>query len=195
MKRLFIILVLTISSLSLYSQEHLKFKGVPINGSLDTFVETMKTKGYTLVESRQGVALMQGTFAGVKLCRIFIVSTNDVVWKVAAEFPSHDTWLEVKREYNRLKDSFATKYGIKPESEERLPNDEDYYSDGLGMMALHGELEHEKALYSSYFRIPNGIAIITIKPDFRTSSCLQVAIEYYDEVNTNSLDKSMIDDL
>lgn len=195
MKRLIIILVLIVSSLSLYSQEHLKFKGIPINGSLKSFVETLKTKGYSLVDSDKGIALLEGTFAGVESCTIYVVSTNDLVWKVAAEFPSHDIWKEVKREYNNLKEAFAAKYGVKPESMEKLPNDEDYYSDGLGMMSLHSALEHEKAIYNSYFQIPNGLAVIAIKPDFHTSGCLQVIIEYYDHINTNARDNQAIEDL
>lgn len=195
MKRLIIILVLLVSSLSLYSQEHLKFKGIPINGILKSFVETMKTKGYSFVDSDQGVALMEGTFAGVEPCNIYVVSTNDLVWKVAAEFPSHDTWKEVKREYNNLKESFATKYDVTPESVEKLPNDESFYSDGYGMITLHDEFDHEKAIYNSVFAIPNGVAVIAIKPDFQTSGCLQVIIEYYDEVNVNAVDKQAIEDL
>ena len=171
------------------------FKGIPINGSLKSFVETMKTRGYSLIDSDNEVALMEGTFAGVGACRIFIVSSNNVVWKVVAEFPSYDTWKEVKREYYYLKESFATKYGVKPESAEKLTYNEDYYSDGVGMMSLHSELEHEKAVYSSLFKIPNGVAVIAIKPDFQTSGCLQVVIEYYDDINTNTRELQAIEDL
>ena len=195
MKRLFFTLILLITSLSLFSQEHLKFKGVPINGSLKTFVESMKVKGFSLIDSQDVVALMKGTFAGVSSCKIFIVSANDVVWKVAVEFPSNDKWPEVKRDYNDLKESFATKYGITPEVQEMLPHEEEYYSTSGGMIILHDEFDNEKAVYDSYFIIPNGVAIVGIKPDFRTSGCLQVVIEYYDDINTQFRDKKAMEDL
>ena len=57
---LFVILYTTIGQ----AQEHLTFKGVPIDGTLDTYVANMKKAGFTFIGENDGIALLRGDFAG-----------------------------------------------------------------------------------------------------------------------------------
>ncbi len=50
------------------SSEHLKFKGVPIDGTLSEYVSKMKQAGFQLIETDDGVAVLEGEFAGYKDC-------------------------------------------------------------------------------------------------------------------------------
>ena len=50
--------------------EHLKFKGVPIDGTLSEYVLKMKQAGFQLIETDDGVAVLEGEFAGYRDCMI-----------------------------------------------------------------------------------------------------------------------------
>ena len=53
--------------------EHLKFMGIPIDGSPTAFANKLKSKGFTLKDSPSpNVIWMTGTFAGVSNSDIFI---------------------------------------------------------------------------------------------------------------------------
>ena len=46
-------------------QEHLTFKGVPIDGTLSEYVAKMKSAGFKYLGEQDGTAILQGDFAGV----------------------------------------------------------------------------------------------------------------------------------
>ncbi len=54
--------------------EHMKFKGVPMEGTLQSFTNKLKTKGFTAVGIQDGVSLLKGEFAGYKNCTIGAVA-------------------------------------------------------------------------------------------------------------------------
>lgn len=197
MKRLHVIsllVALSLSTASFAQGNHLKFKGIPIDGSLSQFSINMKAKGFSFIESSDNVALFKGPFAGSS-CRVFVVSADNIVWKVAAEFPSHDNWMDVRREYDNLKVSLSEKYSVEPIVEEELPDPNDEYNSFSSMMKLHTAFEYEKAIWESDFKVDNGVIILYVQHDFQSVSKLQVVIEYYDEINTNKRDNAAIDDL
>ena len=69
MKRIFLTFVIACCSLMTWAQsEHLTFKGVPIDGTLTEFVTKMKTAGFTHLGTQDGMAALQGDFAGYKNC-------------------------------------------------------------------------------------------------------------------------------
>ena len=86
-------------------QEHLKFKGVPINGSLQEYVTKMKTAGFTLIKTEKDFATLQGDFAGFKNCKITVTTIKpmDLVNTINVAFPSRDEWSELESDYRQLK--------------------------------------------------------------------------------------------
>ena len=73
MKKSFLFLIfMIIIALSSFAQttEHLKFKGVPIDGTLSEYVLKMKQAGFHLIETDDGVAVLEGEFAGYRGCLI-----------------------------------------------------------------------------------------------------------------------------
>ena len=47
MKKIFTILAMLFAVINIMAQEHLSFKGIPIEGSITTFCQKLKTKGFT----------------------------------------------------------------------------------------------------------------------------------------------------
>ena len=60
MKKVFVLLFIAFSFVESHAQEHLTFKGVPIDGTLDVYVEKMKKAGFSYIGNDDGIALLQG---------------------------------------------------------------------------------------------------------------------------------------
>ncbi len=92
MKKIFLAVLAATISLSAFTQttsEHLTFKGVPIDGTLNQFVSKMKAAGFTSEGVQDGTAVLSGDFAGYKEC-IIVVSTlqnKDLVSTIGVMFP------------------------------------------------------------------------------------------------------------
>ena len=70
MRRFLTTIISLIFATAVFAQEtHLKFKGVPIDGSLTEFVSKMKTAGFTHTGTDHGIASLKGDFAGYKNCK------------------------------------------------------------------------------------------------------------------------------
>lgn len=188
MKRTLLVALLALFSLSLNAQDHLKFKGIPIDGSLNSFVSKLKAQGFSYKAEQDGMALLEGTFAGYTQCELVVVSTNDVVWKVVVMLPANDKWNDVKRNYDIFKKSFTEKYGVTPESEEHIDS---YGGEGSGFES-HA-FDEDKAVWRSDFAVPGGTARVMIR--YASYSRLQLWIEYYDDLNSTKRNRTIIDDI
>lgn len=69
--------------------EHLSFKGVPINGTLNEYVSKMKTAGFSYLGTQDGTAILQGDFAGFKSCTVGVSTLKavNVVSTIGVIFP------------------------------------------------------------------------------------------------------------
>ena len=56
------------------TSEHLSFKGVPIDGTLNVYVSKMEKGGFTLIGTEDGVAMLKGDFAAYKGCIIEVAT-------------------------------------------------------------------------------------------------------------------------
>lgn len=72
---------------------HLKFKGVPIDGTLKEFVSRMKRKGFKSVGFDNGTAVLEGDFAAYKECAIYVstLDNKDLVSRITVVFPDQNT--------------------------------------------------------------------------------------------------------
>lgn len=72
-KKVLLSLASMVIALTIFAQtksEHLKFKGVPIDGTLREYVSKMEAAGFSYLGENDGTALLEGEFAGVKGCTI-----------------------------------------------------------------------------------------------------------------------------
>ncbi len=101
--------------------EHLKFMGIPIDGSPTAFANKLKSKGFTLKDSPSpNVIWMTGTFAGVSNSDIFIYKSPSSanVYRVRVTFPEQDSWSQLEMRYSKFKDWLSQKYLLIESKEE-----------------------------------------------------------------------------
>ncbi|WP_312343327.1 hypothetical protein [Chryseobacterium binzhouense] len=115
MRTLFFTLIFAFMIMQTCAQtsEHLSFKGVPIDGTLNEYVSKMKQNGFTHIQTEDGTAILNGDFAGYKDCTIGVASLKqkDLVHKIAVIFPYKDTWSRLSTNYLDLKEMLTEKYG------------------------------------------------------------------------------------
>ena len=120
MKNRLFILMLSFATIALNAQttEHLKFKGVPIDGTLEAYTKQMNLNGFTLTSSQNGIALFIGDFAGFKDCKVGVNTLNqkNLVYKIGVKFLDKSTWAGLNGDYQSLKSMLTEKYG-KPTKE------------------------------------------------------------------------------
>lgn len=104
---------LTTTLIYAQSSEHLSFKGVPIDGTLNEYVAKMKQSGFTMLGTEDGVAMLKGDFASYKGCIIGVSTLNgkDLVSKITVIFPSYESWSLLASNYFNLKEMLTEKYG------------------------------------------------------------------------------------
>jgi hypothetical protein len=192
--RSLLVLSLFFTSFSVKSQsadaaEHLTFKGVPIDGTLDDYVTNMKKAGFTLVSVENGLALFSGDFAGYKECIIGVVTLDgkDLVSKVTVVFPKRDTWSDLESNYSKLKELLTIKYG-EPESHAEKFNSTYQPSSDIDKMY---ELLMERCEYSSSFELDNGAIQLSIEH----AGYAFVMLAYFDKTNTEEIRQKALDDL
>jgi hypothetical protein len=195
MKKTLIILILalttTIALAQTNSADHLSFKGVPIDGTLNEFVAKMKQSGFTLLGTENGVVTLNGDFASYKGCIIGVATTKgkDLVSKITVIFPALKSWSSLASNYFNLKEMLTEKYGEPSESVEKFeiyggePED-----DGTKFMYV----QLDKCKYYSIFKTEKGNIELQIKGNHSSSF---VILSYFDKINGDIVKQKAIDDL
>ncbi|MCM1079665.1 MAG: hypothetical protein NC344_10320 [Bacteroidales bacterium] len=170
---------------------HLKFKGVPIDGALETFVTRMKHKGFKYEGSTEdGYEVLTGEFAGSKNCSIYVATLDnqDLVSRIYVKFPERERWEYLYGEYEELKKMLTEKYG-KPSSctEKFLTFSTKTDSDKMRAVDF-GECKYE-----SCFNVNNGEIVLWIEHE-GFSTCY-VMLLYKDKANTTTVRRHAKDDL
>lgn len=114
--RLLLLLLFAPISMLLAAQTnnpHLAFMGIPIDGKLNSFVDKVKDKGFTVKNSSDKQVVLSGEFASYKDCLVFLnaISSRDLVNKVSVALPYTDNWLTLSSRYESLKLLLMKKYG------------------------------------------------------------------------------------
>ena len=194
MKVLLITLSAILISLNLNAQtadnQHLMFKGVPIDGTLSEYVEKMKLNGFVVAASEPGTSLLQGDFAGYKDCFVGVVTMKqkDLVSRIKVMFPEREDWSSLYGNYVNLKDMLTQKYGQPTEVVEVFPSNPTVTDESLKFIYVSSG----KCNYTTVFETPNGK--ITLYLDHIESDCY-VALSYLDKINGNIIKAKAIDDL
>ena len=193
MKVLLITLSAILISLNLNAQtadnQHLMFKGVPIDGTLSEYVEKMKLNGFTLLGSENNGAIFTGEFANYQNCKIGVGTSNkkDLVSTVFVMFPEREEWNDLYGDYNRLKQMLSEKYGIPNESKEKWEND---YEPSLAFRM--SAIKRGECNFTTTFVTPNGK--IQLRIEHQDATCF-VFLGYFDKINGEIMKAKAIDDL
>ena len=189
MKKILATLLSVLIAFSLFAQDaHLKFKGVPIDGSLTEFVNKMKSAGFTHIGTQDGMAALQGDFAGYKNCTVavFTVKPLNIVSMIGVIFQSRENWADRESDYDFFKEMLTEKYGapaVVIEEFDRAPKDNN--------AKLH-ELTMDRCTWASGFETELGEIELSIEyQDFQS----RVVLRYRDKINTEQVRKQALEDL
>lgn len=184
---LFVILYTTIGQ----AQEHLTFKGVPIDGTLDTYVANMKKAGFTFIGEDDGIAMLRGDFAGYRNCTIGVVTLKsiDIVNRISVLFDSHQDWNNIYVNYSSLKEMLTTKYGKYADCVEKFEG----YSQPRDDNGKMHELTMDRCKFYTIWKTDKGsIELEIIKGNLGGG---MVRLSYWDKINTMSVQEKAMDDL
>ena len=183
----------TADSVAMEQSTHLKFKGVPIDGSLAQFLSRMQGKGFEVTSERQDeIHRLEGDFAGFKQCEVYVstLDNQDLVSRITVCFPIQDQWKNLYGDYKTLKEMLVEKYGRPVSCVER-------FTDYLGNTGEETYLMHSVSRggckYVTRFSTDEGD--ITLSIEQREGLYCFAQLVYQDKENSQAVRKSAIDDL
>lgn len=188
MKKLLFALVLACISLCGFSQEHLSFKGIPITGSISTFCQKLKAKGFVLQASQGNIRFFKGDFTGRQATVGVVAADNGQdVFTVAVFFDESDSWNTLVNTYEHYKDLYIEKYGQPTQCVENNPSSRDSNT------SLMYELYQGRVTYACVFEAPGGAIQISIEKGNINDGF--VLIKYQDAQNVNAKRQSDLDEI
>lgn len=191
MKRLLLTLAcLIIIGCGMAQEEHLSFKGVPINGTLKQYSDAMVKKGFHFEGTQDGMSILSGDFAGYKNCIVGVSTLKncDVVSRIAVLFPEKETWTSLVYDYENLKAMLIEKYGMYDYNREEFLT---YTGDNNGLK-MHALNDDQVAWYSTFSTELGDIELMIVGGSYGKG---MVRISYHDKANTETVRQSAIDDL
>ena len=181
----------TVEMIDAATSNHLAFKGVPIDGTLKQYVARMKKAGFNHVGTEDGVAVLQGDFAGYKGCEVYVstLEGNDVVSNIVVKFPDEEIWRRLYGNYTDLKELLIEKYGNPSLVNEKF-QDSPYLDDDNDRMHA---VSMDRCKYDTHFETDKGEIILWIEHNgFSTAF---VCLQYMDKINGNKIKRQAINDL
>ena len=171
--------------------EHLTFKGVPINGTLNQYISKMKQNGFTQIGTEDGIAILKGDFAGYKNCTVLVATLKqkDLVNRITVIFPEKDTWSYLVSDYFTLKELLTEKYGEPSDCVEEFQGIVEPQDDSDKMYAV----EFDKCRYWTTYEIEQGTIQVTIEHNGVISSF--VMLTYQDKINNDIIRAEALKDL
>lgn len=189
MRRVLTTIISLVFATALFAQEaHLKFKGVPIDGSLTEFVSRMKTAGFTHIGTKDGIAILEGDFAGYKNCNVgvYTVKPLNIVSQIVVLFDNKYNWSVLESDYNLLKELLTEKYGAPTQVIEEF---ESTYIDDDDKLY---ELSMDRGTWASLFETEPGEIELLIHSEGLES---RVVLYYRDKINTEKVRQQALEDL
>ena len=137
------------------SIDHLSFKGVPIDGTLDEYVLKMKKSGFMHSGTQDGLAILKGDFASYKNCTVEVSTfiPKDLVNKIIVMFPNVDNWTSLSSNYFNLKEMLTEKYGQPSDFTEKF----DSYSQSIDNGWKMREVTRDRCKYFSSWQTEKGL--------------------------------------
>ncbi len=193
MKKIVVTLFLLMSFTLIFAQssEHLKFKGVPIDGTLSEYVSKMKQAGFQLIGTDDGVALLEGEFAGYRGCLIAVstLKSVNVVNTIGVVFPARENWSSLEGDYEHLKSMLTEKYGEPSDVVEKFQG----YGDPQTDQEKWINIMTDNYTWYTIFETENGdIQLSLEKGDYGEYFVL---LKYFDKINTEAVRSAAMEDL
>lgn len=193
MKKILVTFLLSFAGLMSYAQSspHLTFKGVPIDGTLNQFVQKMKQKGFASLGMQDGFTVLSGDFAGFKGCYVGVatLSQKDLVNQIVVLFPECNTWSSLYENYSSLKELLTEKYGKPADVTEKF---EGYTTPRDDNSRLHA-VKFDQCKYVTVYETDKGTIELSLSHN-ETRACF-VMLRYYDKINSGEIRAQALEDL
>lgn len=189
MKRITLTLVVFVAAICAVAQEHLSFKGIPIEGSLTAFCQKLKGEGFTAIGSDNNTTIFTGDFTG-RNATVGVIATDDGknVFSVVVLFDSSKEWNNLVSTYDYYKDLYTRKYGEPAFSKESNPASSD------SNIALMMEVNEGRVVYCSTWDVVGGEIDLSIKKSTGIYEGM-VVIRYRDSQNLENKIKNDLDEI
>ena len=162
------------------TQEHLSFKGIPISGSMTSFCQQLKAKGFTQIGRDNNITMFTGDFTG-KTATIGVAAADDGknVFGVTVLFDPSGEWNTLVNTYDYYKDLYTRKYGNPAISKEKNPAISDSNT------ALMAQVHEGTVVWGSVWNAVGGEIELSIE---KTSGFYEgvVTIRYRDSQNVEA---------
>lgn len=180
MRKLVITFTMLFAVISLMAQEHLSFKGIPIEGSMTAFCQKLKAKGFTSIGSENNLTLFTGDFTG-RNATVGVTATDDGkdVFAVVVLFDPSGEWNALINTYDYYKDLYTRKYGKPSISKEKNPALSDSNT------ALMAEVHQGTVVYGSAWEVTGGDIQLSIEKSSGVYKGM-VMIRYRDSQNVEA---------
>jgi hypothetical protein len=189
MRKIIFTLTMLFATVNLMAQEHLSFKGIPIEGSIKEFCKKLEAKGFTSMGSEQNVEVFIGDFTG-REATIGVAATDDGenVFSVVVFFDSCGEWNTLVNTYEYYKDLYTRKYGKPTMSKEKNPAPIDTNA------ALMSEVDNGRAVYGSKWEVTGGDIELSIEKSSKLFEGM-VMIRYRDAQNVEAKIQRDLEDI
>ena len=189
MKKFVIILTAFFATISIMAQEHLSFKGIPIEGSMTEFCQKLKNKGFTSIGQENNITLFTGDFTG-REATVGVTATDDGknVFAVVVLFDPSGEWNTLVNTYDYYKNLYTRKYGKPTISREKNPALSDSNT------ALMAEVHQGTVVYGSAWEVTGGDIQLSIEKSSGVYEGM-VMIRYRDSQNVEAKIKNDLDDI
>lgn len=127
------------------------FKGIPIEGSITSFCQKLKTKGLTPIGTEGNISLFKGDFIGRQATIGVVNADNGLdVFTIAVFFDESDSWDTLVNTCTYYKALYVEKYGKPSQCIENNPSRSDSNT------SLMYELYQGRVTYGCIFEVTAG---------------------------------------
>lgn len=183
------ITLLILAVINITAQEHLSFKGIPIEGSMTEFCQKMKAKGFTQLRRDNNMTMFKGDFTG-RQAAVGVTATDDGkdVFAVVVLFDPSGEWNTLVNTYDYYKDLYTRKYGKPTVSKEKNPARLDSNT------ALMAEVYDGTVVYGSTWEVTGGDIQLSIEKSSGVYEGM-VMIRYRDAQNLETKIQKDLEDI
>lgn len=189
MKRIIFTLSMILVTINMMAQEHLSFKGIPIEGSMTEFCKKLEAKGLTSIGRENNIEMFSGDFTG-REASVAVAATDDGnnVFSVIVFFEPSEEWNTLVNTYDYYKDLYTRKYGKPAMSKEKNPSLSD------SNISLMAEVHQGTVVYASAWKVTGGDIELSIE---KATGVYQgmVMIRYRDAQNVEAKIQKDLEDI
>ncbi len=190
MKRIIIAVIAVLMSITAFSQEHMKFKGIEINGTTAEFAQKLTTVGFKIVDKSDNIYALEGVFSGNEATLYVYPNSKGIANRVVVMYDVKDlSWKIIKSRYENLENGLITKYGKPQKSVKHM---DIVYKDGSGYEVMGFQMEKNEYNTSWLIEGVGGIGLM-FQSTHQIPSC--ILLFYQDALNSVEDEQQAYDDL